>query len=245
MVWLDGITKAEAIEKLAAQVGLERPAMAGRRRRSLDAHTAERMLHGFLDRRGWPRELAIELDLSVTIDAYGHPRVRFPFRLKGEVVGYQDRAIGSARLRWLSPQGQRIICPYEADRLDRAATETGEAMVVEGVSDTVAIIASIPDAVVVGIPGVSGFKAEWAPAFAGLRVWIVGDSDAAGETFRARCDTLLAPVAKKVLHLRVPACFHDVDSWRQAAHDNGDFAAELLETLVLAEAGAITQEART
>ena len=242
VMWLDGITKAEAIGKLAAHVGLERPAKVGPIvGPSLDAHTAERMLYTFLDRRGWPRELAGALDLSVVIDAYGHPRVRFPFRLQGEVVGHQDRLIGPGEQRWLSARGP-IRCPYEVDRLT-LAEERGHLIMVEGVSDTVAILAGFENPAVVGIPGVCGLKAHWVLAFRDLGVFLVADNDDAGRRLRATADRLLRPVVRRLYHVGVPVAFHDLDSWRQAVGDNERWAEELLELVTVAEATAVVEEA--
>ena len=251
LCWLDGITKAEAIEKLAAQVGLERPQPAskpspvsgktGGVRRCIDVHTAERMLRAFLDRRGWPRELAAELDLSVVIDNYGHPRVRHPFRLQGEVVGHQDRLVGAGEPRWLSSRGP-IRCPYEIDRL-ALAEERGHLVMVEGVADTVAVLAGFENPAVVGIPGVCGLKAKWAPAFRDLGVFLIADNDEAGHQLRQRADQLLRPVVRRLYHVDVPACFHDLDDWRQAIGDNEAWAEDLVSATVMAEAGVVVREA--
>lgn len=69
---------------------------------------------------------------------------------------------------------------------------------------------------VVGIPGSGNFRPEWVKAFAGLRqVLVIGDNDPAGEKFRARCRALLSPIVDRVIDLRVPDPYNDLDDWRR------------------------------
>jgi DNA primase len=172
LVWLDGITKAEAIELLGRRVGLERQQPQPRPAPRLDSRQAALLLDGYMKRRNLPPEIAEELDLSIVLDKIGHPRVRHPLRLRNEVVGWQDRALDpNSSIRWLSSPGP-IRCPYEANRIQRAE-EVGEVVVCEGVSDVVAIIAAFENPAVVGIAGCGWFKAEWVPAFTDLDVTLM------------------------------------------------------------------------
>ena len=219
LVWLRGLTKAEAIEELAAMVGLERP----------DAGTAlpdRGLLTGWCRSRGWGPWIVEALGLSLVTDDYGRRRIRFPFRLGGQTPYHQDRAVDDAvKLRWLSPKGARPI-PYEADRLS-LARERGYAFIVEGVTDVAALVDTYTDPAVVGVPGVAAWKPSWAQAFAGLGVYVVADNDQAGERFRARLADDLGPLARAVCQVWVPAPHNDVAAWRRGL-DAEVFDAELM-----------------
>jgi DNA primase len=235
LIWLgQARDKADAIDQLARHVGLERSPRPRRQPvRSLDRYRSAGILSHFLEQRGWPHDLIAELGLSIVLDKVGHPRVRFPFRFRQDVVAWQDRAVNeNAGLRWLSSPGP-IPCPYEVNRL-RRAKEVGQVLVVEGISDTAAVIATFEHPAVVGIPGTCGFKPHWAPAFAGLEVLVVGDRDAAGEKFRVNLVRYLAPVAAAIHQIRIPEPWHDLDEWRRGCgHER--FGLELEAADALAE----------
>ena len=209
LVWLDGVTKAEAIERLAEQAGMSR---APGPRPALTLGILDRFLAG----RGWDRETADRLGLHV-VSVAGRARVRFPFRRGGKVVHYQDRAVGSGEPKWLNPPGP-IPCPFNADSMARAPV-TGAAYLLEGVSDVVGLLHAFPEAVAVGAPGSGVFKTAWAQAFAGLVVIVIADNDKAGEKFRGHVHDVLTPVAARVCHLWVPDPHNDLDAWRQADPD--------------------------
>jgi DNA primase len=205
VMWLRGCTTAEAIEQLAAGVGLDR-----RPERS-PAPTLTKWCAG----RGWGPHVVAELGLTLVEDAYGRPRIRFPFRLDGEVPYHQDRSVDdSVKYRWLSPPGGRPIA-YEADRLRLAHEERGHVFVLEGVTDVVALVDVYASPAVVGIPGVAAWRPSWAPAFRGLNVYVIGDNDPAGERFRSRVTTDLQGVARAVWNVHVPDGFVDVAAWRR------------------------------
>jgi DNA primase len=216
LIWLgQARDKADAIDQLARQVGLERVSQPRSQPvRTLDRDRSGAILSRFLEQRGWPNDLIGELGLSVVIDKGGHPRVRFPFRLREDVVAWQDRAVHSnVKPRWLSSAGP-TPCPYEVNRL-RRAKEVGQVLVVEGISDAAAVIATFKQPAVVGIPGTCGFKPKWTPAFAGLDVLLVGDRDAGGERFRANIVQRLKAVAADIHHIRIPEPWGDLDEWRR------------------------------
>jgi DNA primase len=202
--WLEGCNTAEAINRLTQRHGMNRW------HRESGTLPAMEILNRFLRDRGWGSQVVEALGLTVVRDGYGNPRVRFPFRLRGKVVHWQDRALESARLRWLSARGT-TPCPYEADRLVLAG-ERGHVVVCEGLSDVAALVNIYEEPAVVGIPGVGGFKRAWAPAFAGLDVWVIADRDEAGDQLRARIDRALASVAS-VHHVLVPQPYSDLDEW--------------------------------
>jgi hypothetical protein len=184
------------------------------------------MLAGYLQRRNLPAELAIEMDLSVVVDKSGHPRVRHPFRYRGNVLGWQDRALSpNAGVRWLSSRGP-VRAPYEVDRLD-LARERGTVVITEGLSDVLAVCAAFANPAVVGIPGSGGFKAEWALAFDGLEVHLVPDRDLAGEQFARDVPTKLAGHASSVWRLVVPEPYKDLCDWLVGVGDLETFALQL------------------
>jgi DNA primase len=208
LVWLDGITKAEAIERLAEQCGI---VAAPQRHNRPTPPTDAEILAAFLESRGWGWALAAELDLRVVSDKRGQARVRFPFRHRGKTVYHADRATVPGALKWLNATGA-VPCPYEVDRLEKAQ-ESGAVVLVEGITDTAAIVNAYADPAVVGIPGVGGLKDSWAPAFADLSVYVIADRDEAGERLRSAADTILGPVAAGVAHIRVPEPYGDVAEW--------------------------------
>lgn len=216
LVWLKGCTTAEAIEELSAGVGLERR----------PEYPVPPAVTTWCAQRGWGAHVVSELGLTLVEDAYGRPRIRFPFRLDGAVPYHQDRAVDdSVKLRWLSPPGSRPI-PYEGDRM-RLAAERGHVFIVEGVTDVVALVDVYASPAVVGIPGVQAWRASWAEAFRGLGVYLIGDNDPAGEKFRAQVSGDLQGVARAVWNVRVPERFVDVAAWRRGL-DPEAFDAQLM-----------------
>lgn len=223
VVWLDHLSKAEAIEQLARRAGLERTP-----REQLPAQAWD-VVRGFVADRGWHPGVVSELGIRPARRS-GHLVVRFPIRRNGAEVSYQDRQLGGRTPKWLNPRGP-IPCPFEADRI-AIAHQVGELVVAEGVSDTVALLSDFPDAAVIGCPGAGVFKREWAAALDGLVVFVVADNDPAGEAMRERVAALA--VGADVCQVQVPEPHHDLDDWRQATGPGWhELAAELL-----AEAGS-------
>ena len=131
VVELDGGPKAGVIERLARRIGLERPERAPRPRTTAPAHL-HRVLARFIDQRGWAPEVEEALGLTVVLDAYGSPRIRFPFTPDGR--WWQDRATSeNAKLRWLSPKGTTPY-PYQAHRVLTLGQATGGCFITEGIS---------------------------------------------------------------------------------------------------------------
>ncbi len=148
------------------------------------------------------------------------------------MVGWQDRAVSdAAQLRWLASEGP-ITCPYEADRLV-LADERGAVTVCEGPSDVAALLAAFEDPAVVGIPGSSGFKTEWATAFDGLGVLVVPDNDQAGERFYADVSAKLAGHARLVRRLQVPEPHNDLAAWLTGCGDAERFGEAVLASAIL------------
>jgi DNA primase len=230
LVWLDGCTKAEAIDRLAADVGLARPAPE-----RIDPHELvaspglDAVFVRFLEQRQWVPDVTTALGIH-PVALQGRPFVRFPFRQNGRTAFHQDRRIGPGIPKFLTPKGARIVCPYEADRIAHAH-EVGALVIVEGVPDVVALLHAFPDAAVVGIPGVDNFKSAWSAAFARLEVVVFADNDEAGEKMRRRVTEHLDGVAAAVYQVRLPGDVHDIDDWRRRAGDDESFADQLLHTI--------------
>ncbi len=239
LVWLEGCTMSEAIERLAHRCGLRRSPAPMRPSRGIPTSDARAILGRFLDERQWSQETADVLGLRVVTDGRGGTRIRFPFRLNGKVAYHQDRALRNARPKWLSPKGGVPIL-YEADRLARAS-EVGEVLLVEGVSDAVALVEAFENPAVVGVPGAGGLQERWAPAFGGLRAFVVGDNDRSGAQLRMSADRLLTGVASAVVQVFVPEEHHDVDDWRRACDSRERFGQELEASCAAARAYGLTQ----
>ncbi|MGH9121440.1 MAG: hypothetical protein ACRDYC_05775 [Acidimicrobiales bacterium] len=232
LVWLgEAPTKRDAIEMLSRQLGIVRDSV--RPAGQLSAGAQRALLQRYLVARNLPPEIVAELELSVVVDHFGRPRIRHPFRLRGEVVGWQDRAVEpNVSLRWLSSPGP-VRCPYEVDRLV-AARKDGAVVITEGVSDAVAVVAAFSEPKVVGIPGTCGFRAEWAPAFRDLVVFIAPDNDAGGETFARNVCAALRGIAREVRRVYVPPEFNDLGAWLVEVGDREVFAVELEANLARA-----------
>jgi DNA primase len=214
VTWLKGLTTAEAIEELAAGVGLGRPPAAERPTAAPSSALDREILSRWCAGRGWGAHVIAELGLSAVADKFGRRRIRFPFRLEGQTPYFQDRAVEEgARRKWLSPAGSAPVL-YEADRL-RLAEDRGQVFIAEGVTDVVALVDTYSSPAVVGIPGVSAWRSQWAQAFVGLEVWILADNDEAGGQLRLRLSGDLAGVVRAVWQVLVPEEHNDVSAWRQ------------------------------
>ena len=180
------------------------------------------------------------MGLTVVVDQWGRPRVRFPYVLGDNVAWNQDRLVGDGdpKWKWLAPTGSRPTL-YNANAL-RLAHQWGGVWVLEGPTDVLALLSTFDTPAAVGVPGVGNFRREWVPAFEGLSaVFVVADADEAGNRLRARLDELLGPVVGTLLHVRVPAEHNDLDAWRRAcACDNERFSIALLGAVMAAQSVA-------
>lgn len=181
-------------------------------------------LRHFLAARQWDIEVAQSLGLQVVADKFGRPRVRFPFRRNGRDVYHQDRSCYPDQSpKWLSATGP-TPCPYEVDRLRNVSEEW--VIVVEGLSDVVALAHDYPDCAVVGLAGASSFKMDWVQLFAGYKVCLFADNDDGGQVMRAKVS---GAMPSQVWHAYVPAPHNDIDDWRRA--DVAGFSDALLGVL--------------
>ncbi len=231
---LDGINSATAIEQLAARIGLGREPRPQARGLSPEKESA--LLESFTANRQWEPDAVAGAGLSVVLDDFGRPRIRFPYRIKGRKVWHQDRAIGSAEPKWLAPKDSRRLL-YNADSITLAG-QRGGCWLLEGPCDVLALQSTYEAPAALGIPGVEGFRPDWVAAFADLQgVFLVADNDPAGEKLRAQLDALFAPLTTPLLHVRVPESYNDLDEWRRGAGaDNDQFDDELLAAVIVAQA---------
>jgi len=214
VVLLQACSHREAIDALSARAGLMRDKQPAPRT-GLSPERSATLLADFLNVRQWDAGAAAEAGLHVVLDRYGHPRVRFPYRYGEETVWWQDRAIGDAQPKWLSPPGKRPAV-YHARALQLAHERDDELWLVEGPSDVMALLSTFQAPAVIGIPGAGNFSPDWVPAFHGLReVVVCGDNDGAGLKFRERVAQLLARAVLTVVQLHVPEPYNDLDDWRR------------------------------
>lgn len=238
LVWHDKITKADAIERLAAKTGLQQastvhdPSTLGHPPTPTSVRSTGRdddVMRQFLQRRCWDLSLTEAMGLHLVRDTLGKPWVRFPWPPgpQGE-SWHQDRRIGEGSPKWLSSP-DRIPWPYRAD-LVASARSDGALIVCEGPSDVVAMLHGLPDENVIGIPGSNTFKPEWAAGLAGLELIVITDNDAAGENLRKTLNSLNGENGTTVHNLYVPAGLNDVDEWRRTDLDGfPDAFHEVLE----------------
>jgi hypothetical protein len=267
--WLDGVTTAEAITYLAEQYGVTpetggatskrkpkpRPQVApakplprivGQAEENSKPFTgpdAERVLEEFLDGRKWSREVAEAVGLSVVLDRFGGPRVRFPFLRDGRTLLWQDRATKAGQLpKWLTPTGATLY-PFGLELLEAFSEDpdawpvcpimrTPAVWLVEGPADAVTLRHYWPTMTVLGIPGAGNWQAHYAEALEGLLVVVVADNDPAGATLRASIGESLRSVAL-VVNLEVPEEYSDVTEWHldyAAASSDGKSSALFMES---------------
>lgn len=146
LVWLDGMSKADAIAYLAERYGIEPEPGTGRRSpgivrrfvptpppapvvnlveqstdkaRPVTGPAAVQLLDAFLASRGWSNATAEAVGLSV-VRAWDGYRVRFPFRRDGVALVWQDRAVepSNREPKWAAPKGATLY-PFGLDCLSR------------------------------------------------------------------------------------------------------------------------------
>jgi 5S rRNA maturation endonuclease (ribonuclease M5) len=145
----------------------------------------------YLSSRGWPCEVAEKFSLSVVLDSSGKARIRHPYftpTSSGEWVlsYYQDRGDKTSLPKWKSPKGSIPqlfnLKSLEADSLEGV-------VICEGAADTITASLALegcPFVAVIGVPGVSAWRDEWASFVNGLRIVVAADNDEAGRTLEQR-----------------------------------------------------------
>ena len=124
----------------------------------------------------------------------------------GRLATLQRRRLDAGEPKYVFPLGRPPRWPYGVERLD--GTSAGVPVVfVEGAVDVLAARALARHAgrerVVLGLPGVSGWRPEWATLAAGRHAFVALDADAAGDAAVPRiARDLLAAGATGVERLR-------------------------------------------
>ena len=250
--WLDGVTTADAITYLGDKYGAlqtngkpsgnkaktftnaVKPASWSPPKlvtevadecRPLPHEQAAPILSRFMDSRGWSPEVLDIVDLSVVVDKWGNPRVRFPFPRFGEVLLWQDRATNPAtKPKWLTPTGATLY-PFGLDCLTHYGLEPTEwptcpilgdvpaIWLVEGPADAVTLLNLWPGVSVLGIPGTGWWKDRVAEALNGVPVVIVTDNDEAGRELRDTLRSSLPQHTIAVLNVHIPEQYNDLGDW--------------------------------
>jgi AAA domain len=163
--------------------------------------------------RGWQPEAIEALGLGLDGD-----RIMFPVRdaarrLVG-VLRYAPNRETRKGTKMLAAKGT----PRELFPAPETLPADGPVNVVEGESDVVAMWSGGLSRTV-GVPGAQGWRAEWAPRFAGRDVRLFCDLDTPGRKLMARIARDLLPHAKSVRIV-------DMESKRDDGHDVGALVAE-------------------
>jgi len=203
--WLEGLSTGEAASWLRRYLGqAESPSFVSKpptprsplrslspTGQELTGESADRFMKKYLTSRGWSCDVVEKFALSVVLDPSGKPRIRHPYftpTSSGEWVlsYYQDRGANSSPVKWLSPKGSTPqlfnLKSLEADSLEGV-------VICEGAADTITASLALegcPFVAVIGVPGVSAWRDEWASFVNGLRVVVAADNDEAGRTLEQR-----------------------------------------------------------
>ncbi len=112
-------------------------------------------------------------------------RIMIPYRSpNGRIIGLKRRAIGDGRPKYVNTKGRPLVWPYGVEAVACAAPDEA-LMFVEGEIDTLDRRAVLrrggESCVVLGVPGVSSWRREWADYARGRNVAVALDADEAGE----------------------------------------------------------------
>jgi hypothetical protein len=269
-MWLEGMTAGEAIKALARTYGMEpggdnRPAPLRKKQAPRPADLVTRaednarplddpdkagaILDEFLNARGWTRETAELVGLSVVIDTTGRPRIRFPFCKDGEALLWQDRATMPGQLpKWLTPAGATLM-PFGFDCLDAYDGDPDTwplcplvgapaVWIVEGPADAVTMLNAWPAVSVLGIPGVKNWKPRYTAMLSGLPVVVVADNDEAGRVWRGELLTALEDECA-VMDVYVPDEYDDLSDWHTKSP--ATFRVEMIELAAESLADALAE----
>lgn len=135
---------------------------------------------------------------------FRHPanRLAIPWRahgIDGLVVTLQRRALDASEPRYVFPSGRSPSAPFVVVEDLEDLEDGGSVCVVEGAVDVLALRAGLREkgetALVIGLPGVQGWRDEWRALLDGRHVRIAVDPDKAGET-------AVATILAKCTHAR-------------------------------------------
>lgn len=139
-----------------------------------------------------------------TMFAHAHNRLCIPWRDRdGRVQTLQRRRLDAGEPRYVFPAGRRPSWPYGVERLHEGVP----LVLVEGAIDVLAAralyarLGAARD--VIGLPGATGWRPEWADLGLGRVVLLALDADAAGERAAGGiARDLYAAGAARVVHVR-------------------------------------------
>lgn len=268
VTWLDGLSVFDAITYLGDKYGGDGKAPRNNAKktptrkarnlvtavadtaRPLDDETAAAILSRFVEGRGWSPTVTELVSLSVVLDAFGRPRVRFPFLKDGRALLWQDRAVGATvEPKWLTPRGATLY-PFGVDCLDRYDSPdlndwpdcpivgAPAVWIVEGPADAVTLLDLWPSMSVLGLAGVSSWSVNYAENLSGLTVVVITDNDTPGRDLRETLSRDLDDWAA-VLHVHVPEELNDLGDWATST-DWETFADDLIATTVEARASYLS-----
>ncbi len=117
-------------------------------------------------------------------------RLLIPWRgIDGRIVAVQRRAVSNMSPKYVFASRAHITIPYGTDKLADAGPSTDVALV-EGAIDALAyrVLSRCHGhrRVVLGLPGTSGWRAEWASLVTGRVVHVATDADEAGDAVAPR-----------------------------------------------------------
>lgn len=225
--WLEGCTVAEAAARLRAHIGETEPVthtMARAPKRTtppeparptvhepdntgtVPAGTGTRIMRDHLAHRGWPDTVPERFGLTVVLDRFGKPRIRYPFHAwdgaTWAVGSWQDRATSPGQKpKYMTPKGA-VLPPYNVRALD-TVHELAAVVVCEGAPDAITATLALehrPDMVAIGVPGANNWRAEWAQLLTTPTVVVAADPDRAGENLPA---AVLAALGRPVVVLNL------------------------------------------
>jgi DNA primase len=153
-------------------------------------------------------------------DGFAHPenRLCIPWRdPAGRVVNLQRRRLDAGEPRYAGARGRGFAWPYGIERIAHASDETPLAFC-EGAIDVLALRAACAargdSAVVLGVPGISGWRASWAALARGRAAIVAFDADDAGDRVVARLAAELADAgALCVERWRPPGAKDWAEAW--------------------------------
>ncbi|CAN5830797.1 hypothetical protein BH24ACT3_BH24ACT3_11480 [soil metagenome] len=205
--------------------------------RPLPAEAGETVLSRFLAARGWCREVSERYGLHAVVDRWGRPRVRFDYRVAGELAWWQDRATDDRQPKWLGPAGRRPI-PFAVDLaevLDGARDRV--LLLTEGPADAVALAHVGWADRTIGLPGTSAIPAQRVAAMVaaalgpdGVAV-VATDADQAGDRLRDGLVKALVDAGVATALARPPDGL-DLDDWRRQIGDDEHFRALFLAAII-------------
>ena len=202
-----------------------------------DPATAEAAKNGYLKRRRWSHDVWDHHRLEA-VYRHGHVAIRHPFRVDGDVCGWQDRMPKAFNgPKWLSAKGRKVI-PFNLDALKDP--ERGYLHIVEGPADAItlteALFTGYP---VIAAPGAGTWRPEWGRFAKGRTVIVTGDNDEAGAKFVGKVIESVTGHANWIGSVQPPDEHKDLSDWWLAEGQSaGDEITRQLEWVELSRRAA-------